>query len=102
VTIPELYTSGSVLQANPFFREVLQVYLRGLVFRPSAQTGRLYPDISRAYFEAVHAVLTHEKTPEVAATELETALCRMTGLKPRPAAETRNESSGAYIWPRTR
>ena len=102
VTIPELYTNGSVLQANPFFREVLRVYQRGLVFRPSAQTGKLYPDVSRAYFEAVHAVLTHEKTPEVAATELETALCRITGLKPRPAAETGNGSSGAHLWPQTR
>ena len=91
VTIPELYTNNSVLHANPFFQDVMQVYRQGLVSRPSAQTGKLYPDTSRAYFEAVHAVLTRQKTAAVAAAELETVLSQMTGLRPR---SSRREHSG--------
>lgn len=34
----------------------------------------MYPDVSRAYFEAVHAVLTGKKSAAQAASELEKQL----------------------------
>jgi len=83
-TIPDLYSNPSVLAANPYFSDVLRVYQQGITLRPSSATGKTYPDVSRAYFEAVHAVLTHRKTAETAAAELERKLTQITGLKAPP------------------
>ena len=80
-TIPDLYSNPSVLAANPYFSDALRVYQQGITLRPSRATGKTYPDVSRAYFEAVHAVLTHRKTAETAAAELERKLTQITGLK---------------------
>ena len=80
-TIPELYKNPSVLAANPYFSDVLLVYQNGIALRPSALTGKMYPDVSRAYFEAVHAVLTHKKTAETAAADLQGKLTQITGFK---------------------
>ena len=85
-TIPELYRNPSVLAANPYFSSVLEVYQKGIAIRPSTVTGKAYPDVSRAYFEAVHAVLTHKETAEVAAAELQKKLTQITGLKVHTAA----------------
>ena len=52
----------------------------------------MYPDVSRAYFEAVHAVLTHRKTAETAAAELERKLTQITGLK-APTSVAKEDSS---------
>ena len=86
-TISDLYSKPSVLAANPYFSGVLQVYQQGIAQRPSRQTGKLYPDVSRSYFEAVHAVLTHKKSAEVAAAELQRELTQITGLEARTKAE---------------
>lgn len=85
-TIPQLYNNSSVLVANPYFSDVLHVYEEGLAVRPSGTTGNIYPDVSRAYFEAVRAVLTHHKTAEVAASELQQKLVKVTGLKDATSA----------------
>jgi len=37
----------------------------------------MYPDVSRAYWEAVHAVLTRKKSAKQAAEELQDELERM-------------------------
>ena len=102
-TIPELYNSPSVLSANPYFSTVLEVYRKGLAVRPSTLTGKMYPDISRAYFEAVHAVLTHRKTAERAAAELERELTQITGLKaPVTIAKPRRFQKAVTKEPRER
>ena len=85
-TIPELYTNLSVLAANPYFSTVLEGYQKGIAIRPSTVTGKTYPDVSRAYFEAVHAVLIHKATAEEAAPELERQLTRITGSSLDPIA----------------
>jgi hypothetical protein len=41
----------------------------------------MYPDVSRAYFEAVHEVLTGKKTAARAAADLQDELQEITGLK---------------------
>jgi trehalose/maltose transport system substrate-binding protein len=52
----------------------------GIVSRPSALLGRKYEDVSRAYAEAVHSVLTGENSAPKAAAELETELEHITGF----------------------
>ena len=75
-TIPELYKDPDVLGPNPYVSRVLQVH-DGLALRPSVQAGKMYPDVSRAYFEAVHGVLTHKQSATQAADDLEKHLTTM-------------------------
>jgi trehalose/maltose transport system substrate-binding protein len=83
-TIPRLYADPEVLASNPHFPRLLQVFRGGLALRPSRQAGALYPDVSRAYFEAVHAVLTHTKPAAQAAAELEGRLKAILGTSAAP------------------
>jgi trehalose/maltose transport system substrate-binding protein len=84
-TIPELYKAPEVLAANPYFANFQRAYQKGVALRPSTATGKKYPDVSRAYFEAVHAVLTGEKGAAKAAVNLQDQLIQITGLKARKA-----------------
>ena len=85
-TIPDLYNDPEVLAANPYFSTVLEVYRKRLALRPSTATGNAYPAISRAYFEAVHAVLTGKETAAEAAAALQGKLVQITGLPARTTA----------------
>ena len=76
-SIPQLYNDPGVLVANPEFPRALEVFRKGAVFRPSIPAGKMYPEVSRAYFEAVHAVLTGKKSASRAAGDLEDELRRM-------------------------
>ena len=80
-TLPELYRDPQVMAANPYFSRVLEVYQKGAALRPSTLTGKAYPEVSRAYFEAVHEVLTGKKSAARAAAELQRTLVQITGLK---------------------
>jgi trehalose/maltose transport system substrate-binding protein len=75
-TIPALYKDPDVLGPNPYVSRLLQVH-EGLALRPSVSAGKMYPDVSRAYFEAVHGVLTHKQSAAQAADELEKRLTTM-------------------------
>ena len=70
-TIPELYKDPEVLAQNPYFSTILLAYRQGATVRPSTVAGKKYPEVSRAYFEAVHDVLSHKKSASQAAAELE-------------------------------
>ena len=72
--IPELYKDPEILAQNPYFSTILLAYRQGAVVRPSTVAGKKYPDVSRAYFEAVHSVLSHTKTAPQAAAGLEQEL----------------------------
>ena len=85
-TIPELYQDREILARNPYLSTVLLAFRQGTAVRPSTVAGKMYPDVSRAYFEAVHAVLSHEKSPSQAAAELEKEL---TQLLQRPARDSK-------------
>ncbi len=76
-TIPQLYNDPELLPTNPQFPRVLEVFRNGVVLRPSRAAGKMYPDVSRAYWEAVHAVLTRKKSATQAAGELQDELERM-------------------------
>ncbi|MFN8591535.1 MAG: ABC transporter substrate-binding protein [Thermomicrobiales bacterium] len=57
-TIVELYDDADVLEVNPFFARLKDVFLGGAVARPSTQTSDLYNEVSTAYFTAVNEILT--------------------------------------------
>jgi len=95
-TIPQLYDARDVLAANPQFPRVLEVFRSGAVFRPSTQAGKMYPDVSRAYFEAVYAVLSGKKSASQAASDLDDGLRQM--LKTVPG----NPNTSAYGDPSAR
>jgi trehalose/maltose transport system substrate-binding protein len=79
-TIPDLYDDPEVLSANPYYTPLKQVFLGGAVSRPSSVTGRKYAEVSRAYFRAVHSVLTRQQKPSAAAASLERELVWITGF----------------------
>jgi trehalose/maltose transport system substrate-binding protein len=55
-----------------------------MVSRPSDVTGKKYQDVTDAYIQAVHSVLTGQKTAPQAAAALEKELTRITGFKKGP------------------
>lgn len=52
-----------------------------VVSRPSVVTGDKYEEVTRAYIEAVHSVLTSKKTASTAAADLEKELKERTGFR---------------------
>ncbi|HVO61012.1 MAG TPA: ABC transporter substrate-binding protein [Terriglobales bacterium] len=95
-TVTELYADPAVLAANPQYPLVLKVFRTGAVFRPSRQAGMMYPDVSRAYFEAVYAVLSGKKPASKAASDLEGELRQMLKTIPgNPNARAYGDASAA-------
>jgi len=85
-TRPELYELPEVLEPNPHFALLSQAFRTGVVSRPSNLTGKNYEDVSNAYIQAVHSVLTGEKGAPEAAAALENELVRITGFEKGPPA----------------
>ena len=54
--------------------------VQNVIHRPSIETGSQYPQVSAAYFRAVHSVLTGQKRAPEAAAELERQLVQITGF----------------------
>jgi trehalose/maltose transport system substrate-binding protein len=81
-TIPDLYNDADVIAANPYFSTALQVYRQGLTSRPSTAAGKRYPEVSRAWYEAVHSVLTGKAAATQAAAALQRNVVQITALKP--------------------
>ena len=81
--IPELYDAPDAIKAGPYLPELKQLMLKSVVARPSTETGEKYGQVSEAYFQAVHSVLTKEKTAALAASDLEKQLVRLTGFQER-------------------
>ena len=75
-TVPALYKNADVIGANPYVSRVLQVH-EGTALRPSVPAGKMYPEVSRAYYEAVHAVLTQKQSAANAASDLQEQLVKM-------------------------
>jgi trehalose/maltose transport system substrate-binding protein len=77
---PDLYDDPEVLRVSPYYAWLKDALPRIMVARPAAVTGRKYTAVSDAYAKAVHAVLTGEKSPAEAMTELQKNLVKLTGL----------------------
>jgi len=69
-TIKELYQDEDVLEANPFFASLYDVFINA-VPRPSSQAGKDYGLVSERFFQATHSVLTGESDVETAYSYLE-------------------------------
>jgi len=76
-SISQLYDEPEFLASNPQFLRVLEVFRKAIVLRPSRAAGKMYPDVSRAYWEAAHAVLTRKKSAKQAADGLQDELEQM-------------------------
>ncbi|WP_263351986.1 extracellular solute-binding protein [Acidicapsa acidisoli] len=79
----ELFELPVVLNPYP---ELTKLSPQGgnVVARPSVVAGEKYGDVSKAYLQAVHSVLTREKAPSIAAADLEKELVAMTGFRTGP------------------
>ena len=78
--MPALYDIPEVIQTLPHFADLKQMFRSGLAVRPSTTTGARYGQVSEAYFEAVHLVLTKQKPAAQAAADLEQQLIRISRL----------------------
>jgi trehalose/maltose transport system substrate-binding protein len=75
-TIPTLYSDKEVLAAVPFFKDIKD---RKPVARPSTITGTKYPQVSNAFWTAVHSVLTGKAKGAKALADLEAKLKTIKG-----------------------
>jgi trehalose/maltose transport system substrate-binding protein len=80
-TLPELYSLPEVLEANPHFDVLSRAFRTGIVMRPSSVAGKKYQEVTDAYIQTVHSVLTGEKTAPEAAAALQNELVRITGFR---------------------
>ncbi|WP_054021847.1 ABC transporter substrate-binding protein [Piscinibacter sakaiensis] len=69
-TLPELYKDADVQKANPFMGQLLDVFT-GAVARPATATGLKYPEVSRAFWDATHEVLSKKASGADAVRRLE-------------------------------
>ncbi len=69
-TRPDLYKDKDVIAANPFMASLLDVFTNA-VARPSTATGIKYPEVSQAFWDATHDVLSKKSTGEEAVKRLE-------------------------------
>ena len=76
-TIPDLYSDPEVVAEYPYLSTHMQAYRKGVVYRPSTATGKLYPEVSRTYFEAVHSVLARKTSAAQAAAALQRNLMQL-------------------------
>jgi trehalose/maltose transport system substrate-binding protein len=86
-TRPELYDVPEVLDSSPRFALLSQALRTGIVSRPSNLTGKKYEEVSNAYMQAVHSVLTGERSAPESAKALENELVRITGFEKGPPSE---------------
>jgi trehalose/maltose transport system substrate-binding protein len=69
-TIMSLYKDAEVVKANPFMGALLPVFT-GAVARPATVTGLKYPEVSRAFWDATHEVLSKKATGAESVKRLE-------------------------------
>jgi len=72
-TIPSLYKDADILKANPFMGELLDVFTNA-VARPATATGLKYPEVSQAFWDATHEVLSKKMNGADAVKKLEAKL----------------------------
>jgi trehalose/maltose transport system substrate-binding protein len=77
---PEVYDRPSVTEP----RGQAEQSSSGIVNRPSSEVGARYEQITKAYIDAVHAVLAGQITAPEAAAKLERQLVGMTGFRTGP------------------
>ena len=79
-TIPSLYKDKDVLAANPFMGDLFDVFTSA-VARPATVTGLKYPEVSNAFWDATHEVLSGKSNGAAAVKKLEGKLKQVTRTK---------------------
>jgi trehalose/maltose transport system substrate-binding protein len=79
-TIMDLYQDADVCAASPFMCKLYDVFINA-VARPSTATAPKYNEVSTAFFQAVHSVLTGDKDAQSAFDELQLDLEDITGFQ---------------------
>ena len=79
-SIVELYDHPQVLARHPHLADIKRLIANGLVIRPAKVTGKLYPQVSRAYSNSVHSILTGQLDAATALADLEKKLVDLTGF----------------------
>lgn len=77
-TMPEIYQDPEVLEATPWIEALVPVFENASP-RPSTVTAEKYNDVSTAYFNAVHSILTGEVDAATAVEDLELELLDILG-----------------------
>ena len=77
-TIPELYEDEEVVEANPYYSTLQDVFFGEAVARPSSVSGEAYSEVSYLYFNAIHDILSGDVTASEALLALETNLTALT------------------------
>ncbi len=72
-TIPALYKDPDILKANPFMGELLDVFTNA-VARPATATGLKYPEVSQAFWDGTHEVLSKKLKGAEAVKKIEAKL----------------------------
>jgi trehalose/maltose transport system substrate-binding protein len=90
-TIPSLYKDADLQASNHHIAEIQNAVFGGMVARPSTVVGGKYIEVSAAFSEAVHSVLTHEKDGTTAARNLEARLNEI--MKSAPPVKARAAST---------
>ena len=72
-TIVDLYKDAELQKASPFMADLLPVFT-GAVARPATATGLKYPEVSRAFWDATHEVLSKKSNGTDAVKRLEAKL----------------------------
>jgi trehalose/maltose transport system substrate-binding protein len=79
-TIPRLYQDPDLLRILPIAAELRKSGDGAWVVRPSTVAGDKYRAVSKAYYQAVHDVLSSRKSAEEGLADLEKVLVRLTGF----------------------
>jgi trehalose/maltose transport system substrate-binding protein len=88
--LTEFYADPQYLAERPGLERLKDIVTSGATTRPSTISGRHYAEVSRAYYSAVHSVLTGEVTAEKAMADLEPELVKITGFKAgKPSRNTK-------------
>lgn len=69
-TRPALYKDKDVLDANPFMGQLYEVFTSA-VARPATATALKYPEVSQAFWDATHDVLSKKASAAESITRLE-------------------------------
>ena len=83
-TIPRLYENPELRQALPIGADLRNAGEDAWVVRPSTVAGNQYRAVSKAYYQAVHNILSLRTGPADGLSELEKTLIQITGSRTGP------------------
>jgi trehalose/maltose transport system substrate-binding protein len=98
-TQPELYDLPGILDHGWTSGKPSQKW-DGVIARPSGITGDKYEEVAKAYIEAVHSVLTHERKASEAAAAVEKELIEITGFRKGTPLDGSRGLSNSSIGPK--